>query len=88
MVRDSNENNKPDNKAQSNPPVAWLARSKSGVTRIKPMLTSSTRMISLLRTRSRNSKPSRITVKAGKLAKPRVAIATPATLTAIKKLTQ
>ncbi|MNH24900.1 hypothetical protein D3C79_848570 [compost metagenome] len=38
--------------------------------------------------RSRNSSPSRITVKAGKLAKPRVAMATPATFTAMKKLTQ
>ncbi|MNN01149.1 hypothetical protein D3C81_1137600 [compost metagenome] len=88
LVKDNNENSKPDSKDQSRPPVAWLARSKSGVTSIRPMLTSSTRMISLVRTRSRNSRPSRITVKAGKLAKPRVAIATPATLTAMKKLTQ
>ncbi|MNE29669.1 hypothetical protein D3C80_1231590 [compost metagenome] len=88
LVNDSRENSRPESNAQSSPPVAWLARSKSGVTSTRPMLTSSTRTISLLRMRSRNSNPSRITVKAGKLAKPRVAMATPATFTAMKKLTQ
>ncbi|MNP49090.1 hypothetical protein D3C76_1432570 [compost metagenome] len=38
--------------------------------------------------RSRKISPSSTTVNAGKLAKPRVAMATPATFTAMKKLTQ
>ncbi|MND84220.1 hypothetical protein D3C80_761070 [compost metagenome] len=88
LVSDSRENSSPDSKDQSRPPVASLARSNAGVTSTRPMLTSNTSKASLRRMRSRNSRPSRITVKAGKLAKPRVAMATPATFTAMKKLTQ
>ena len=88
LFSDSSENSRPEAMAQINPSVAWLARSKLGVTRIRPMLTSSTRITSLRRMRSRKISPSRITVNAGKLAKPRVAIATPAILTETKKLTQ
>ncbi|MOA54286.1 hypothetical protein D3C78_1778750 [compost metagenome] len=68
--------------------VAPLPRSKAGVTRIRPMLTNTTSTISLARMRSRKISPSRITVKAGKLAKPNVAMATPAIFTDRKKLTQ
>jgi len=88
LFSDSRENSRPEAIDHSSPSVAWLARSKLGVTRISPTLTSTTRMISLSRMRSRKISPSRITVNAGKLAKPRVAIATPAILTEIKKLTQ
>jgi len=88
LFSDNSENSNPEATDHSSPSVAWLARSKLGVTRISPTLTSTTKMISLSRMRSRKINPSRMTVNAGKLAKPRVAIATPAILTETKKLTQ
>ncbi|MOA22088.1 hypothetical protein D3C78_1426260 [compost metagenome] len=88
LVSESRANNSPEAMAHNRPVVASLARSKSGVTSTRPTLTSSTNRISLARMRSRKTSPSSTTVKAGKLAKPRVAMATPATLTAMKKLTQ
>ena len=88
LFSDSSENSNPEATDHNSPSVAWLARSKLGVTRISPTLTRTTRTISLRRMRSRKISPSRITVNAGKLAKPRVAIATPAIFTETKKLTQ
>ncbi|MCY1184488.1 hypothetical protein D9M73_251870 [compost metagenome] len=52
------------------------------------MQTSATMPYSAGRMRSRNSSPSSSTVKAGKLAKPRVATATLPTFTARKKVSQ
>ncbi|MNF90779.1 hypothetical protein D3C84_733590 [compost metagenome] len=88
LSSDSKENSRPERTAESSPWVASLPHSKLGVTSSRPRLTSPTMRISWARMRSRNSKPSSSRVKAGKLAKPRVAMATPATFTAWKKVIQ
>ncbi|MNJ75687.1 hypothetical protein D3C77_728180 [compost metagenome] len=79
LSSDSRENSRPERMAESRPWVAALPQSKLGVTSTRPKLTRPTMSISWARMRSRNSKPSSNRVKAGKLAKPSVAMATPAT---------
>ena len=68
--------------------MPWSAKSKDGVTRTRPAVTSPSSIHSAARMRSRKIRPSNNVMKAGKLAKPSVAMAMPPTLTEMKKVTQ
>ncbi|MDT4845870.1 hypothetical protein FQZ97_798710 [compost metagenome] len=79
---------RPDNRPQARPTVPWSARSNEGVTSTSPAVTSPSSIHSAGRTRSRKIRPSKSVMKAGKLAKPSVAMAMPPTLTEMKNVTQ
>src|SRR5690606_40805181 len=88
LLTDRAANSKPDKTAQSSPWLVLASREKVGVTSSKPQQTRATTSHSARWIRSPNSSASSSTVKAGKLAKPRVATATPEILIATKKLHQ
>ena len=78
----------PEASPHRSPTVPWSPTSNEGVTSTSPRVTSASIVPSARPMRSRNSTTSSRAMKAGKLAKPSVATATPPTLTAMKKVIQ